>query len=306
MKKMRRLIPAFAMLMVAAVMLSTASFAWFTIGTYATATGMSVTAEAASSLLIINGDKETGVEYTVNETDLRNAFNDADNTVKFDRAGENLQPATLTSEKKTVTIPGETGEEATTKEVTEYKIQTLKDATYVDHITGKLVNGYEFEDAAENTNYVEYVAYIASAGAQMGTANGDSTLNVTVTLPEEIEYLNKAVTITFWVADSETEEAEYRASTTLLAVETAKAEGKSVTLDLGTKVIPEAVTEEGTDATGSPAYKTHYVKVYMRVYYDGALVDDAFKGTDSEGTTYVRNEHVGASGAAFEVRFDFN
>lgn len=54
MKKMRRLIPAVAMLMVAAVMLSTASFAWFTMNTKVTASGMQLQAEASSSLVIAN------------------------------------------------------------------------------------------------------------------------------------------------------------------------------------------------------------------------------------------------------------
>ena len=52
MKKMRRLIPAVAMLMVAAVMLSTASFAWFTMNDVVTASGMQVQAKAAGNLLI--------------------------------------------------------------------------------------------------------------------------------------------------------------------------------------------------------------------------------------------------------------
>ena len=52
MKKMRRLIPAVAMLMVAAVMLSTASFAWFTMNDQVSATGMQVQAKASGNLII--------------------------------------------------------------------------------------------------------------------------------------------------------------------------------------------------------------------------------------------------------------
>ena len=52
MKKMRKLIPAFAMLMVAAIMMPTASYAWFSMGTKATATGMQVQAKASGNLLI--------------------------------------------------------------------------------------------------------------------------------------------------------------------------------------------------------------------------------------------------------------
>lgn len=60
MKKMRKLIPAFAMLMVSAIMLSTASFAWFSSNTKVTATGMQVQATSSGGLAIaVNATKDT-------------------------------------------------------------------------------------------------------------------------------------------------------------------------------------------------------------------------------------------------------
>ena len=52
MKKMRKLIPAFSMLLVAAIMLSTATFAWFTMNESVTASGMEIQAKASGNLLI--------------------------------------------------------------------------------------------------------------------------------------------------------------------------------------------------------------------------------------------------------------
>ena len=52
MKKMRKLLPAIAMLLVSAVMMSTASFAWFTMNSEVKATGMEVTAIAPDSIWI--------------------------------------------------------------------------------------------------------------------------------------------------------------------------------------------------------------------------------------------------------------
>ena len=52
MKKMRKLIPAFAMLMVSAIMLSTASFAWFSANVTAKATGMNIQAQTSGGLAI--------------------------------------------------------------------------------------------------------------------------------------------------------------------------------------------------------------------------------------------------------------
>lgn len=52
MKKMRKLIPALSMLMVAAIMLTTASFAWFTMNETVTATGVQIQAKSDGSLII--------------------------------------------------------------------------------------------------------------------------------------------------------------------------------------------------------------------------------------------------------------
>lgn len=52
MKNTRKLIPAIAMLLVSAVMMSTASFAWFTMNSKVEATGISMTAVAPASLWI--------------------------------------------------------------------------------------------------------------------------------------------------------------------------------------------------------------------------------------------------------------
>lgn len=63
---MKKLIPAIVMLLVSAVVLSTASYAWFTTSTQATASGMSVTAEAPTSILI----RKSGVGEFGSSVDL--------------------------------------------------------------------------------------------------------------------------------------------------------------------------------------------------------------------------------------------
>lgn len=59
MKLTRKLIPAFIMLLVSAVLMSTASFAWFAMNNNVTATGMSVSAKADSIFLEIKGTEDT-------------------------------------------------------------------------------------------------------------------------------------------------------------------------------------------------------------------------------------------------------
>ena len=52
MKKFRKLLPALSMLLISALLMGSSTFAWFSMNTTVTATGMSVTAEAPTSLLI--------------------------------------------------------------------------------------------------------------------------------------------------------------------------------------------------------------------------------------------------------------
>ena len=65
MKLTRKLIPAFVMLLVSAVLMSTASFAWFAMNTNVTATGMSVSANSDSIFLEIKGSTDGDTWKTV-------------------------------------------------------------------------------------------------------------------------------------------------------------------------------------------------------------------------------------------------
>ena len=66
MKATRKLVPAFAMLLIAAVMMSTATFAWFSTNASVTATGMTVTAESSNTFLVISNDSSAiaGADYS--------------------------------------------------------------------------------------------------------------------------------------------------------------------------------------------------------------------------------------------------
>lgn len=71
MKKTRKLIPALAMLLISAVMMSTASFAWFSMNEEVTATGMNITAESDNVWLAINGG--TSFDPTGTKTEYENS-----------------------------------------------------------------------------------------------------------------------------------------------------------------------------------------------------------------------------------------
>ena len=89
-KTNRKLIPSVAMLLVSAIMLSTSSFAWFTINKEVTATGMSIKAENTANLLIENGHvgQMSGMSHS---------------SIILSAAGT-IAPAHLTASEGTVTV----------------------------------------------------------------------------------------------------------------------------------------------------------------------------------------------------------
>lgn len=289
MKKMRRLIPAIAMLLVSAVMLSTASFAWFTMGTQATATGMTVKAEAASALLIVN-EAKTG------ETLAK--FAAATNNETFGAASTPKIPAThyiAEGQGAHTLAEGQTAPDTL--------LVTVSDTNKVTHATGAYSGTYNAvaeatDNPYETAYYIDYVAYLAAAGA----AVEGKTLTATVTVPDGVlESIHNAVTIDFWV-DASTKDTDDNGDAVDIGyigsvnLKDAKATGgKNITL--GQMDIPVAITE-GTDAQGQATNVVNdYVKVIMRVYYDGAL-------EETSGTTYVRNDQIPQDTVGFAVRFD--
>lgn len=59
---MKKLIPAICMTLIAAVMLASSTFAWFSMNTQVTATGMQVAAKSDNTYLLISRDKTTAAE----------------------------------------------------------------------------------------------------------------------------------------------------------------------------------------------------------------------------------------------------
>ena len=54
MKKFKKLIPAFCLLLVSAVLMGTSTYAWFSMNKTVTATGMKITAKSDSVYLVIS------------------------------------------------------------------------------------------------------------------------------------------------------------------------------------------------------------------------------------------------------------
>lgn len=149
MKKMRKLVPAFAMLMVAAIMMSTASFAWFTMNDEVTATGMQIQAKASGSLIISKNE----LNWQSNTT-----------TIDLDTGVNKLRPMTYNDG---------------------WKIPTSD----VDYYTGKVGNDATYADVTVfGEYYKEEIFYIGAAGDPLDDADFTMTLTAPVMPSGEAAY----------------------------------------------------------------------------------------------------------------------
>lgn len=235
MKKMRRLIPAFAMLMVAAIMLSTASFAWFTMNETVTATGMSVQAQASGSMVI--GEK---------------ALTELDNGIKVDFG---------VSGSKTITPI--THFDATADVDDDVEGWAVPNADpdkneVVDPLTGKYDGTWKVATLANGTNCVMYTVYIAVAG-DSETAN----IEAKVTVDTKVN-ITDAYTIAFYVDKDDA--AIIAGATPDQKINVLN--GASTTVNR--KLFSEAKAIPSTIGVTDPANGVG-IKVTMVVYVDGNL-----------------------------------
>ena len=148
MKKMRRMIPALCMLLVSAIMLTTASYAWFTMSNEATATGMQVQAQSSGALVI-------GLA-PLKDTDKKSTSVTLDSTIR------ELKPVTWVPADVATTLAGEG---ATAGWYTGVNANYVTGAATLEKI----------DDATDMTGtYFEEEFYLGSAG--------DTILNQTIQL----------------------------------------------------------------------------------------------------------------------------
>lgn len=232
---MKKLIPALCMLLIAAAMLGTSTYAWFSMNKTVTATGMQVKATTAESLVISN---QAPVGTAV--------------THAFTSAATELTPSTHDSTYATFA----TG------------LKYVENTEDVDASTG-VAASYTFQPAANGggTNYyVDYVVYVASSGAAMTdkklTFAFDSTTKTYVAglAADGTKDTEKAITADIYVESLTNKEAAstFNATTYIGKIELANA--ATAEASTGSMTIP---------VNGSSA--TSWIRITFRIYLDGDL-----------------------------------
>ena len=144
MKNTRKLIPALAMLLLSAVLMSTASFAWFSMNATVTATGMQIEAKSDQTFLLISATKTTAAEIQA----------DALLEVEIENQAKEAYTVYPTRVK-----PVEDGDDPITSENI-----TFQYAVGTDYDTGTAKGNYYDVDSNNISDYVvEYVYYLTVA-----------------------------------------------------------------------------------------------------------------------------------------------
>ncbi len=166
MKNTRKILPALAMLILSAVMMSTASFAWFSTNNTVAATGMQVNATAAGALAISQNVNVDGTSASTN----------------FESGVQALSAMTWID-------PDDTGEKAA-------GWYYVTNPGNVDGNTGLAATGKTLDYAAAPTTgyYKDYVVYIAATGQAMSGKTLKATVDFGTTANGQ-----QAVTVAFLV-----------------------------------------------------------------------------------------------------------
>ena len=279
--KMRRLIPAMAMLLVSAVMLSTATFAWFTTNEAVTASGMQVQAKATGSLVI----STTPLTFTSTSTDadLASAVTQLKpiHLIKKDDAGEWQAPG---------------------------------NAKAVDPITGKMDASDALTPVDISANVGEYyfdnVVYIGSAGDPMDQKDLAISLTAPV-IATGTDTVTQAYSVAVYVMGVVTGEADtlgmpaWNTKPNAIAHVDPTNDNNKDTIDIKVNV-PSIVSagDQNNNVTG--------LKVVIRVFVDGDLdapststvqvPDGTYNYESATGKTYSANaQYFVADGSGYKL-----
>ncbi len=250
MKKMRKLIPALAMLVLSAVMMSTASYAWFSMNTNVVAEGMKIQAQASGSLVIAQENaSETFMGSSVT------TFSAASNYVN------------ATTYKKL-------------SEDTNAKYQWVKaDGSKIDADLGSIksdatdaLTAIGQDDIGEGKipYYFDFLVYIAANGDEIKNQKLSATVTFTK-VENSVAFTGKALSVAFFVLEPEA--VGYNANE----------EGSAATLKTNWE-IQQTVATSGTDSkTNAIAnYWTATDRKQTVVLSDNITIPSAISGTEKK------------------------
>ena len=193
MKKFKKLIPALCMLLVSAVMLGSTTFAWFSMNSTVTATGMSIQANVPTNLYIL--EKKTDLGTATDNTKNTNGWT---NTVALTSALTDL-PAVGYSTTATVSNGKVDFKKLTDQGLEKVLIDgSVGDKRAIDELTA--LNSQYVENATANADYIaKEVDLILNSGKADQTAKISAKVSLTLNSADNGKEIRKAVHVMFVV-----------------------------------------------------------------------------------------------------------
>lgn len=172
MKKFRKLLPALSMLLISALLMGSSTFAWFSMNTTVTATGMSIKAEVPTQLLIKGSATDAKYKSSIN-------------FVVAEDSAKSTTNASLTSVVPVAFVARNAertyaliNNSANWKKLKTDSNNKVDDNGQVNGSVGNLT-GTDFEAASENVDYIKDSFTLKMAGSL--TANNNVSVTVTAT-----------------------------------------------------------------------------------------------------------------------------
>lgn len=259
MKATKKIVGATAALVAALALSAGSTFAWFSSNSSVTATGMNISVATTKNIVI---SKDEG-------------FTAANIIVAFTEVGEKtLSPSTHIAE----------GDNYTTYTS---GLKYITNTEIIDPVTGLVDSGEPVYANATNgalEYYIDYVVYIASPAEAFNITSLNAEL-----VCEGAEQTQKAVSVDFYActnsggAFADPSADTFKGTLNLAQKNNSNNEGSVTSLSI-------------KDIATMPTIEAKGIEVTMRVYIDGALVDNG-------GNAYVNSTVINLNNIQFSVKF---
>ena len=248
-------------------MLGSSTYAWFSMNTRVEARNMQVNVQATSSLVI---SKELAVGTLT--------------VVNFDEATDPLTPATHdTTIEMNDTLSG-------TATGLLYNTNPMFVSAATGYASGE--TALTFDNAINNTPtgiyyYVDHTVYLAAAGTAMPNTGISAYLYTGVEVTADT---TKATSVDFYVSEDSANLGAYKGTLNLSNLTAAANANGDTYYSTTVQLLPNTGTIPQNNST------TDYLKVTMRIYYDGDL-------EKSTGQAYIYSDQITTTGTIFNVSF---
>lgn len=264
---MKKLIPATVMLLVAAILMSTASFAWFSMNNKVTVTGMEITTKVSSNLLVASTNSEE--EFKTALTQTRTGILEPASTVN----GANFFYTTdaLANGKKATAITGSGAVPYVAYSEGDTLSNTNAGKTNYDEdfIVAYGVDSSSVTTSTVRYGYIDYTFYLKATSTEAAQKVYLSGCNLL--------YHGSAITTEkAWRAAVLSQEVAKGAAgsgdgtlVSILALSGAALHDNTAVSATNAKAAPSNLSSAATIGTGLNAGMTKYYKVVVRVWLEG-------------------------------------